>query len=73
MHYVIKTISGNYPDIASHPEKYFFRNKQLFFIGIFYPSGELISLHRHRCSPFAVFKYSFMGYCLAAAAISTRE
>jgi len=42
-------------------------------IGIFYPMGELISLHRLRCNPFAVYKYSFMGYYLAAAVISTRE
>ena len=73
MHYVIKTISGNYPDIASHPEKYFFRNKQLFFIGIFYPSGELILLQSLRCSPLAVVYYSFVGHFLAFAATSTRE
>jgi hypothetical protein len=45
----------------------------LFVIDIFYPSGELISLPRHRCSPFAVVHYSFVGRCLADAAISTRE
>jgi len=44
-----------------------------FLIDIFYPMGELISLHRLRCSPFAVVHYSFMGHCLAAAATSTRE
>jgi hypothetical protein len=43
------------------------------FISIFYPSGELISLHRLHCNPFAVYKYSFMGHCLAGAAISARE
>jgi len=48
--------------------------KYLFtLIGIFYPSGEPISPHRLRCSPFAVYKYSFMGHCLAAAATSARE
>jgi len=36
MYNVITEISGNYPDIASHPEKYFFRTKQIFFISIFY-------------------------------------
>jgi hypothetical protein len=41
-------------------------------IGIFSPSGEPISPHRLRCSPFAVFKYSFMGHCLGAAAILAR-
>ncbi len=45
----------------------------LFIIDIFYPTGELISLQRLRCSPFAVDFYSFMGHCLAAAASSTRE
>jgi len=50
-----------------------FKNNLFIFIGIFYPMGELISLHRLRCSPFAVYKYSFMGHCLVAAAISARE
>ena len=45
----------------------------IFIIDIFYPPGELISLHRLRCSPFAVVHYSFMGHFLAAAATSTRE
>jgi hypothetical protein len=45
----------------------------LFSVGIFYPPGEPISPHRHRCSQFAVVNYSFMGCGLAAAAISTRE
>jgi hypothetical protein len=49
-------------------------SKILFIsIGIFSPEGEPISLHRLRCSPFAVYKYSFMGHYLAAAAILTRE
>jgi hypothetical protein len=42
-------------------------------IGIFYPSGEPISLHRLRCSPFAVDHYSFMGCGLAATATSARK
>jgi hypothetical protein len=45
----------------------------LIIIGIFYPSGEPISLHRLRCSPFAVDNYSFMGCGLAAAATSARK
>jgi len=53
--------------------KKLFKKNLFIFIGIFYPTGESISLHRLRCSPFAVYKYSFMGHCLAAAAISTRE
>jgi hypothetical protein len=42
-------------------------------IGIFHPTGEPISPHRHRYSPFGVDNYSLMGRFLAAAAISTRE
>jgi len=53
--------------------KKLFKKNLFIFIGIYYPKGEPISLHRLRCSPFAVYKYSFMGHCLAAAAISTRE
>ncbi len=45
----------------------------IIIIDIFYPSGELILLHRLRFSPFAVVHYSFMGHFLAVAAISTRE
>ena len=45
----------------------------IIIIDIFYPTGKLISLHRLRCSPFAVVHYSFMGHFLAAAATSTRE
>jgi hypothetical protein len=67
----ITAISGSYPDIAvNYYEKTFI---YLILIGIFYPSGEPISLHRLRCSPFAVVHYSFMGHILAAAAILTRE
>jgi len=67
MLFFISAISGSYPDIALNPDK------SLIFIGIFYPSGEPISPHRLRCSPFAVVHYSVMGHFLAAAAISTRE
>ena len=42
-------------------------------IDIFYPTGKPILLHRLRCYPFAVYKYSFTGHCLAAEAISARE
>jgi hypothetical protein len=67
----ITAISGSYLDIAvNYYEKTFI---YLILIGIFYPSGEPISLHRLRCSPFAVVHYSFMGRFLAAAAILTRE
>jgi hypothetical protein len=45
----------------------------IIIIDIFYPSGEPISLQSLRCSPLAVFHYSFVGHCLAFAAISTRE
>jgi hypothetical protein len=53
--------------------KKLFKKDLFILIGIFYPLGEPISLHRLRCSPFAVYKYSFMGHCLAAAAILARE
>jgi len=53
--------------------KKLFKKNLFIFICIFYTKGELISLHRLRCSPFAVYKYSFLSYCLAAAAISARE
>jgi len=39
----------------------------------FYPTGEPISQHRLRCSPFAVVHYSFMGLRLAATATSVRD
>jgi len=53
----ITAISGNYPDIAANPDKYFFEKILFILIGIFYPSGEPISLHRLRRSPFAVVHY----------------
>jgi hypothetical protein len=65
----ITAISGIYPDIAvNYYEKTF-----VHLIGIFYPSGEPISLQRLLCSPFAVVHYSFTGHFLAVAAILTRE
>ncbi len=69
----ITAISGIYPDIAVNPDKYSLEKNLLILIGIFYPSGEPISLHQLRCSPFAVVHYSFIGHFLAAAAILTRE
>ena len=39
--------------------KFFKKNKSLF-IGIFYPSGELILLHLLRYDPFAVANHSCM-------------
>jgi hypothetical protein len=71
--FVLKAISGNYPDIAKIPEEYFFRNNPFILTSIFYLSGEQISPHRLRCSPFAVVHYSFMGHFLAAATIFARE
>jgi hypothetical protein len=53
--------------------KKLFKKNLFIFIGIFYPSDEPISLHRLHCGPFAVYKYSIMGHCLAAAAILARE
>jgi len=43
------------------------------YVGIFYLSGESISLHLLRCGPFAVDYHSFMGQRLASTATSTRE
>jgi hypothetical protein len=43
------------------------------FVGIFYPSGEPISLHLLCCGPIAVDDHSFMGRRLASTATSTRE
>ena len=45
----------------------------IFNIGIFYPSGEPISLQSLRCSSLAVVDYSFVSNCLAFAATSIRE
>jgi len=65
----ITAISGSYSDIAvKNYEKTF-----IHLIGIFYATGEPISLQWLRCSPFAVVHYSFMGHFLAVAAILTRE
>jgi hypothetical protein len=70
--FAINAISGNYPDIAVNYDNNFYR--RIFLLtGILYPLGEPISLQRHRCSPFAVVCYGFMGYFLASAAILTRE
>ncbi len=41
----------------------------IIIIDIFYPSGELILPHWHRCSPFAVVHYSFMGHYPAFATL----
>ncbi len=71
--FIITAISGSYPDITVNPDKFFLKKKFFILIGIFYPSGEPISPHRLRCSPFAVVHYSFMGHFLAAAAILARE
>jgi len=71
--FIVPAISGSYPDIAGNPYKLFFKKKVFIFIGIFYPSGEPISPHRLRCSPFAVDDHSFMGHFLAARAILTRQ
>jgi hypothetical protein len=65
----IKAISRIYPNIALN----YYEKSFLNVIGIFYPSGEPISLQQLRCSPFAVVHYSFMGYFLAVAAILARE
>jgi hypothetical protein len=42
-------------------------------VGIFYPSGEPVSLHLPCCGPIAVDDHSFMGRRLASTATSTRE
>ncbi len=61
--------SGNYPDLAVNRENYFVQENIFLLNDIFYLTGEPIMLGgvgwRLRCSPFAVFKYSFMGHCLA--------
>jgi hypothetical protein len=79
MHCMLTAISGNFPDIAKHPEKFFFRNEFLVSCrvgrvgGIFYPSGEPISRQRLHRSPFGVVHYNFMSYFFVAAAISARK
>ena len=56
---------------ANHSDNFIF--KAIFIIGIFYPTGELISLQSLRCSPLAVDHYNFVGNLLAFAATLTRE
>jgi len=53
--------------------KKLFKMNLFIFIGIFYPSGEPISLHLLRCDPFAVHLYSSMDQRLASAASLARE
>jgi len=67
--FLLQQHSGGYPDIAEKA----FKEESLYIRRHFFPLGEPISLHRLRCSPFAVYKYSFMGYFLAAATILARE
>jgi hypothetical protein len=43
------------------------------YVGIFYLSGEPISLHLLRCGPFPADYHSFMGQRLASTTTSTRE
>jgi len=43
------------------------------YVGIFYLSGEPISLHLLCCGPIAVENHSFMSRRLASTATSTRE
>jgi hypothetical protein len=73
LHFVFKTISGTFPDIAIIPEKCFFRNNIFILTSIFYPSGEQISPRRLRRDSFAVVYYSFISHVLVAAAIFARE
>jgi hypothetical protein len=40
-----------YFDIALDSYHTFLKQNSYTFIGTFYPSGEPVSLHRHRCSP----------------------
>jgi len=42
--------------------KLFFISIHSLYVGIFYPSGEPISLHLLRCGPIAVVDHSFMGH-----------
>jgi hypothetical protein len=77
MYSIFKAILGNNPDIAKCTEKNIFRSEQLFFLSIFYPSGEPIlqggvgwRLHRR---PFVVVHYNFMSYFFVAAAILARK
>jgi hypothetical protein len=43
------------------------------YLDNFHPSGEPILLQRLRCSPLAVYTYSFVSCFLAATAMSARE
>jgi len=49
------------------------KKTDILIVGIFYPSGKPTLPQLHRCSPFAVVHYSFMGRFLALAAILTCE
>jgi hypothetical protein len=65
-------------DLVKQDIKHIFHNYFSFYVGILYPSGAdptypPISLQSLRCSPLAVVHYSFVGHCLAFAAISARE
>jgi hypothetical protein len=60
-------------DLLKQGFKHIFHTYFSFYVGILYPTGEPITLQSLRCSPLAVVHYSFMGHCLAFAAISTRE
>jgi len=62
-------ISGSNSDSAVNTYVVLLKHFPFIFIGIFSLLGELISLHRLRCSPFAVDHYSFMGHCLAVATL----
>jgi len=73
MFFASTTISGTYLDIVLNYPNNNLCKKIFLLIGIFYPTGESISLQRLRCSPFAVDYYSFMGHFLAVAATLTRE
>jgi hypothetical protein len=74
---IIPVISDSFSDIAENPSGYFPKINVFLSFHIFSPSGEPIMLggegRRLRCIPFAVYKYSLMGHCLAAAAISTHK
>jgi hypothetical protein len=74
---IIPAISESFSDIAENPKGYFSKINVFLSFRIFSPSGEPIMLGGEgrwlRCSPFAVYKYSLMAHCLAAAAISTHK
>ena len=67
-----------YLDIDVNYNAFLLNHFTFISISIFYPPGEPISLQSLRYSPgrlgrLAVVHYSFVGHCLAFAAISTRE